>query len=274
MSALFVLIVAAFAPIIFPSNALAIYGGSVVGRDDPIGRQIVLLRVKKRDRYSVCTGIVYSKDVIVTAAHCFLIRDAHRKMPFTERLAIQRAAPQVRAADVKVFYRHAATWVQPTELRLDRDADVATMVMRSPHPPGYELGVIDERRSGEIAAELRDATFVYVGHDKVGLHSPGQVLRLDRRPTVLGVGTIGGIFMESDGNAGTCYGDSGSPVFIQDANHGMKLIGMLQGGVHFAAKFTIPGTDGTCSRVAWFKPMAEVRDIVQKLMAGPNRRDR
>lgn len=269
MRKLLFLFICAIATTSFSSELSAIFGGAAVAQSDPLIRQVVLLRVNKRDRISACAGIYYSQNFIVTAAHCLTTAPTNvRKLPAKERDTAYRNAPQVRIADVKVFYRHVGAWLQPKEFRLDYENDVAVIVMRSPHPAGYQVAVFDERNSHEIVKQLRDVTFVHLGHEKLGPGSTGEVHRLNRNAAFLKVqSTTGRVIVEAAGNVGTCHGDSGAPVFIEEANGGMKLVGMHQAGAGLGAQFAIPGTDGRCSRVSIFTPIARVRQLVEKLMA-------
>ena len=227
------------------SEVSAIYGGAAVARNDPLGRQIVLLRVKRPDhRQLLCAGLYYSPKLIVTAAHCLLIMpESARKLTGAEQQAAHRDAPQARIADVKVFYRHVGAWLQPKDFRLDREGDVAVIMMSKPHPAGYQVGLFDERSSIEIVQQLRDATFVHLGHEKLGHGSVGEVRRVDRKPSRLAQGPVGRILMKSEDNAGVCFGDSGAPVYIQEGSGSMKVIGMHQYGVVSIAQSAVPGTD-------------------------------
>ena len=247
------------------SEVTAIYGGVAVARDDPLSRQIVLIEAKKRDRhFYFCAGFLYSKNMIVTAAHCLLIVPENSSAKWWEK---DRDAPQVRVADVKVFYRYAREWLQPKDFRVDRDSDVAVIVMRLPHPAGYQVGVFDERSSSKILQEPWNATFVFLGHEKLGPGSTGEVRRLNIKLPWLFDGSAGRVLIQSENNAGICHGDSGSPVYIQEGNGSMKVIGMHQATGTLNAKLVIPGTDGKCSRASIFMPMARVKEIVEKLTA-------
>jgi len=250
------------------SEVSAIYGGAAVARNDPLGRQIVLLRVKKRDRYFLCAGLVYSPKLIVTAAHCLLMTpEKALKFLSAEQQAAFRAAPQARIADVEVFYRYVGAWLQPKDFRVDRESDVAVIVMSKPHPAGYQAGVFDERSSIEIVEQLRDATFVFLGHEKLGPRSTGEVRRVNIKPSWPFERSVGLVIIQSEDNAGICHGDSGSPVYIQEGNGSMKVIGMHQASATLNTKLVIPGTDGKCSRASIFVPMARVKEIVEKLTA-------
>jgi hypothetical protein len=269
MGKLLVTSVCAIAAISFSGEPNAMSGGAAVALSDPLSRQIALLQIKKQDRYFACAGIYYSQHFIVTAAHCLTIAPENvRKLPANERDTAYRTAPQVRIGDIKVFYRHVGSWLQPKEFRLDRENDVAIIVMRSPHPVGYQAELFDERSANEIVEQLRDATFVHLGHEKLGPGSAGEVRRLSRKAARLMVqSTTDRIIMEAAGDVGTCRGDSGAPVYIEEGSGRMKLVGMHQAGAALSAQFAIPGTDGNCSRISIFTPIARVKQLVEKLMA-------
>jgi hypothetical protein len=267
------LVTLAIAAALCTQDAQAVTGGEPVSRLDPITRSVVLIKIETQDREAACTGFVWSETLIVTAAHCLTDRPTALDGldPDARKQALMKA-PALPVDSINIYYRHADRWARPMRLALDRAGDRGLVFMRREHPKGYVVPLIDSRSASKLVEEGQDETFISVGH--VGLEQGGigslQALRTKAR-TLLVQASTGNVMLERIGNVGTCYGDSGAPVYVAKPGDVLLLVGMHQGGSTGNAAFVVPGTDGRCSRVSVMVGMDRLRPWIDEMRAQPSR---
>lgn len=201
------------------SNSLAstadstkIYGGDKVQNTDPIAASTVLLKNTRLNE--LCSGVIISSKVILTAAHCVFKaqagdieiqfglngRDTHRValeiqiyklyipitfMPVMNDLAL------VRTSEIPNNYRVASI------LHDDEILKSGTTVTAA----GYGISM--------PRMNLGSGTLRKINLNVIEMDETGSVISLDQQKTGYGV----------------CHGDSGGPSFVQ-TNQGMKVFGI------------------------------------------------
>ncbi len=185
-----------------PGPASAIVGGSPVSdADGPRGYTVGIMNAKGE----ICTGVVVSPVLVMTAAHC-LVRG--------KALYVMALDPEFRPRE----FPAAQSWRNPqfrmsVSLLPRNGSDIGIVRLKAPLPPDMRpiriassLDMLDQRRALTIAGfgvsrfgdrtsagQLRKATLRLIGHD-------ASTMLLSER------GEIG----RSDVSA--CVGDSGGPI--------------------------------------------------------------
>jgi hypothetical protein len=244
--------------------ASATYGGAPLQAGDPMLRSVIKLEVRHGDWRSFCTGVIVSPKVIATAAHC-LFRD-------------DNAAEPVPAQSVSVSYYHDKALGRVSSMRYDKINDLALLTTVQAHPKGFLVPEQDLRPIEEIVQNSKAANFIHFGHGPMSDKAPAMLTKLDDKPLTLqapdGV-RLRMLHPNFPEPRGTCGGDSGGPVMIQDANGPLKLIGIHQAGQRDNINYAITDSAGNCSRVSYFSPMSRLktweRDVAQAERAGPRR---
>jgi hypothetical protein len=196
----------------FQMPAIALVGGAQLAQDD-VARQVVVIR-DVHGRH--CTGTVLARDIVVTAAHCILDTTGLLVSGGSgaESHGVIAVVTHPRY-DARSFARsQAAVDLAILKLRAPLSGAKPVVICRSIPLPGERFlvagfGVTAPRSSAGLGT-LRAASLVTVGEP--------SSLQLRLVDPANQSGAVGGL--------GSCYGDSGGPVFTWSGGR-FLLIGVL-----------------------------------------------
>ena len=216
MKRLIFVAVAAFIALTAQPASAIVFGESDDGRHPQTGAMVVEFEDGTRDW--ICSGALISPTVFLTASHC---------TEDFERAWVTFAADAddgIAAGDL-----HAGTTVTHPEwggARYDDPHDIAVIILDEPvdiDPASIApLGTIDAWTNQELRAQ----EFVAVGYGGERESFTGGILPVyngERRLARQEAHNANSVWLTlamtpSNGNAGTCYGDSGGPHFIGDSD--------------------------------------------------------
>lgn len=187
----------------------AIIGGQEVGFGDPDQKLVTMLKIRRNDHESICTGTLLSDRVILTAAHCV---EGVSPGNISARFTTTSGCPvnHVREASISVIRTVAHKNFDGSPQSL---ADLALLYLEDEAPPEQRRIPILGRN--EKPAEDR---ILLVGFGITGeKNKDSQVLRrvykslskdVTYRERALIVNQLGG-------RGGFCRGDSGAPIIAE-----------------------------------------------------------
>jgi len=173
-------------------------------------------------KYIVCSGALISPTVFLTAAHC--IEEDGQSVWVSFDLTITEPV----TSGTNTIYHGVAHPHPDAYLQGENDVhDVAVVVLDEAVAGITPAPLATENLLGEMTnQELKDATFYTAGYGTVRetKHGASQPLFWDptRRWASQTVNSLGKVWVTfsmnvATGNAGTCYGDSGGPHFLDGA---------------------------------------------------------
>lgn len=205
-------------------NHGAIIGGQPALASDAVrGSTISLMRVlPNKTVSSFCSGILISKNLVVTAAHCLEpMRNETLYVFFGEKLPTQLSEPnlvKVGAASYHDGYR-----LVPVKRNryITSINDIALIRLESDAPEGFTPAPI----LADTDVLQPGLSLLLAGYGVVNEASYQITLTLNyvRVPLV----KVEGDYLVSDqtNGQGACFGDSGGPVYIETANNGLIAVG-------------------------------------------------
>lgn len=198
-----------------PASAI-VFGESDAGRHPQTGAMVVEFEDGTRDW--ICSGTLISPTVFLTASHC--VEDfEHAWVTFAED-----ADDGIAEGDLHL----GTTYTHPEwgGARYDDPHDIAVIVLEKPvdiEPASIApLGTIDDWSNKELRAQR----FTAVGYGGERESFAGGILPVyngERRLAYQAAHGANSVWLNlamtpSNGNGGTCYGDSGGPHFIGDTD--------------------------------------------------------
>lgn len=199
------------------SDSAAIVGGTAVTSDDPVSKVVVRLDLQLSETVSAtCTGTIISQHQVITAAHCFK----------SEKGGDARLKWMVLPNGQKLY---------PLRVYLHPKYNTQTWTDR------YDLAVVDFFSAGVPAVAALPtksekinltAKFEVAGFGKLDLSVDNLLKTLMKVPTLIFAADAGlSEMMIYSGNLkGTCYGDSGGPLYERlesDDTRPIKIWGVL-----------------------------------------------
>jgi len=233
--------------------AVAMQGESVRA-NDLAARSIVLILIGNKH---TCTGIVFGKSKILTAAHCLFgyhdkkVSEKSLKVYYTRDLhADHHFRRSVSKIDIHPSYSPAPQRGKFVLASLD-GADVAILELSEPHPQSARDALIVNSSSDMTAAiSAKPATVMAYGfgpdsHESVGLLRRG-IMFADRASIEFGKTTR--LFAAPEKRAhkvGVCFGDSGGGVFF--TKDGTGEVQIIKGRPVLAGIIFAKEGSGRCS---------------------------
>lgn len=217
---------AALALALLAAPAGAIVGGQPAPQPDGVRRHTVLILGGS----SRCTGAVVDRDLVLTAAHCFVGGRQFKVVAYgPDRVG--------RTIDIQRVETHPGFQEKGQSVR-DRGVDLAIVRLASLLP--------DDMAPVAIGTMVKEETVRIAGYG-VGVEGqPGtaNILRhalLVGKPTDAGrsvvILAVGAGVNEVMTGVGACSGDSGGPMFSEESQ---KLVGIIGSGI------PLPGRRGWC----------------------------
>jgi len=224
------LLVATVLAVALASPALAITNGIPDGNDHPFVGSIVVTIPERTDLPPLlqwCSGTLIAPTVFLTASHCTAdFDDLTEQFPSMEVFVTFDPVIDEQAT------LYEAAWHTNPDYNgfqgkggASDPGDIAVMTFEDPIPgiiPAHlpEAGLLDDLKASGV---LKDTRFTAVGYGTVRVdnHSGWQGIldNLERNRAEQGFKSLTNAWLTlpmtpSNGNGGTCYGDSGGPHFI------------------------------------------------------------
>jgi secreted trypsin-like serine protease len=211
--------------LLLAAPAFAVFGGKTIGDGDPIARSVAAVLYRDTTGAHLCTAVVLSPRLILTAAHCTAGDRSDMKVIFSTGLS-GVSGERLRGAAAVV--RAGATPEAKGSYAYNNPDDIALVLLDSAAPPDATPAHLAAAPSGSVVhiagygatSDLRHGNLF--GKQQLGF---GQGLRAATATLKL----KGAIFAANQsGSAGMCTGDSGGPAFVAGKN-GVSVIGLLIG---------------------------------------------
>lgn len=243
------------------SKTLGIVNGMLAGNSDLLEKSTVgiVIEYEKSDGTKLgglCTGVIAGKDVVITAAHCFMkpedavsekfyvtFKPEANNLTLTDVVAVERVIthPNYRISNDDIAVMKLVKPVPAEQMVASFVADTMTLVPNLPVTAiGYGITGTNNRDSG---TKRRTDSFVMniINATNYATSSLRDQIRI----------------VDPSGNGrGACFGDSGGPGFIKDKP---KVFGVVQ-GVHPSIQdvtSSCEGADYNYTLIAPFIPWLE-----------------
>lgn len=230
---------------LFALPAQAIVQGTVVRDPNGLRRSVVAV---ENSNGELCSGVLVSQDLVLTAAHCLMDRASYR-------IVVLNRAFKPLPLDVVAVAIHPA-FVPGTTPRTQPGVDLA--VLKIERPLGPEFSPLDLRQAGTID----DGETVTIAGYGVTAENQKRTARTLRQATLLSVGTVevaNRVLIVTDqkrlaetSGAGACRGDSGGPVLIRTGS-GYRLFGIIS----WSSGALRTRTPSACGGLTAVTPVAE-----------------
>jgi hypothetical protein len=247
------------------SPAFAITFGQPDGNAHPFVGTILF---ERPDGYYSCTGTMLSPTVMLTAGHCteeFGVANSRSWVKFTPDIVVHSGCAGDHACLNKYLDNAKNGWISGTAVPHPNYDDFAGW----PSAPTYDVGIIKLSKPVSMSTygvlpplgfletirNAKDNSFTAVGYGLQGYIAPfysdawtryaGTVSLLEVNSTWTGGGTTAKYTNNPGTGGGTCFGDSGGPIFYGNTNMFVSIVSWGQTpciGVDFNFRTDIPTT--------------------------------
>jgi secreted trypsin-like serine protease len=245
------LLLAAFSP-----PAFAVFGGRPVGATDLVARSLAAVLYRTADGAHLCTAVVLSPRLVLTAAHCTGGDRDDIRIIFSNGLS---GVPPDRLRDVEAVSKPPPTPAAKGSYAYNDPDDIALVLLDSAAP----ADALPVRLAASAVTNVRIAGYGATADLRLpnaegkrqlgfgqGLRAATASLR-PRGPTFVAAQPAG---------AGMCTGDSGGPAFVSGRD-GLSVVGLLIG-------VSAPrGAADFCRGTAWFTSIPRWRDWIGRAAA-------
>lgn len=213
-----------------------VINGSPVVKTDSIYWSVVRIIERRADGLWIphCTGVIYSKNIILTAAHCLddkqseNLRIAFEAQPFT----IEQQEYESTSIDPLTAFntsRILSYEVHPGYSLAKKENDVAVIRTENNHPDGFKAFSLLSSEAAKKLAHGKEHVYTIAGY---GLFAANPVAESEvlRKTNVIGTIKDQLIYVDQKSGTGGCFGDSGGPALIR-LDSKIYLAGLTQGGV-------------------------------------------
>lgn len=196
-----------FTSLLFANAAMAVYGGELVPKQNPVGASIVGIVNLKTG--GICTGSILSQDLILTAAHCLSGKASDYILVFGHEMTPSQIL--VKPTDMITHENYT------TDLNVKNRNDIALMRFSGGLPQGFKVAWVlasDKNiRDNDIAIS---AGF---GVSRNILQSgPGQLRKINLRIEDAHFSETE-VTLDNGFFKGICTGDSGGPTYLLRNGH-------------------------------------------------------
>jgi hypothetical protein len=213
--------------LIATAPGLAITGGEV----DTVHKNVGLVRFTTADGRFRCSGTLISQTVVLTAGHCTEGPATNVYVSFDDKLQLDPLAPNISPAEKAAREAHYITGTAHPDpgwngkLSISKQHDQGVVVLNAPAGskwPGITpaplppVGYLDRNQG-----ELKNETFTLSGYGVDIGEKKAQIVITERRMTTSYLKNVQSevvVFQindqDSKAGGGSCFGDSGGPVFV------------------------------------------------------------
>lgn len=194
-----------FGAVLASGPAAAVVGPTL--EPGPLAAHVVMVLERSAAGAGFCSGVVVAPDVVLTAAHC-VVRAADTRVHFKDASG-QPVLVGVSDVATHPGFRHDAV------RRRERSIDLALVRLASPLPGRFAPATLDTSRTVTVGQRFRLAGY---GLGREDTATTGGVLRVGELAARAPLSAI--LLWANDpsgSGVGACTGDSGAPVFSDDA---------------------------------------------------------
>jgi secreted trypsin-like serine protease len=222
-----------------------VYGGTLVTTLDPISQYVVRLEIEINNKNHYCTGVITSSKMIITAAHClYLLQSKYSlKIQFIMESGI---ITTYQSEDIDEFRIHP--YYEPHIVKFKSSKaivlfDLAYIKLNTEIPSSFKSIAIETKmlslRTSDrlvVAAYGKSdiSSTVYFSNQlrKTNIHFSKYIFYKHHQPENNYTQTSWlAIIQSQEFISGSCIGDSGGPLFLNDETNGSyKLVGLVSAG--------------------------------------------
>lgn len=246
-------------PFSFSSRALGIVGGAeVIGTEEFAASTVGMIVMHEGKLVNGCSAVLISEEFALTAAHC-LESEADTQMFIA--FALNRDSISQENIRPVTDFRTSPKWRGYQSLRNKEAGDIALLHFSGGIPVGY--------RAARIPMDLKSIRngmyALLVGYGvtdektRIGL----GVLRWTETPVLNKRFSETEVLLDQTNGKGSCYGDSGGPVFA-NLNGKLRLWGIISSGIDLNAPSS--EHDVGCLKQAVVTSIPAYRAWIKKMM--------
>ncbi|MGZ3770140.1 MAG: S1 family peptidase [Bdellovibrio sp.] len=206
-------------------NGSIIGGQKASSGDLATASTVSIMAVYGDELYSICTGTLISKDLVVTAAHCLMDGTDHLSIYFgeivpskTKDAKLIKIENSVSHPDYKIIFKEDDV--------LDTTVNDVALIKLAEDVPAFArpVAILDETVNISVGSEVLLAGYGLV--NEIGEEKRAENLNFVKVPVAEILEFI--IVTDQTNASGACNGDSGGPAYLETWK-GLVLVGATRG---------------------------------------------
>lgn len=207
-------------------NSGSIIGGEKALPEDPVRASTVALMTLSHNKLTVfCSGTLISKNLVVTAAHCFSDRgDEKFYVFFGETLPTSMDDPHLIQIESAIYHQYYQVIPNQDKTGATIVNDIGLVRLSVDAPEGFDpAAILTTSRT-----LVKDMQLTVAGYGVVN-ESPRESATTLNYAKVPFVGLVEKyLILDQSDNKGVCVGDSGGPAYLETSK-GLVLLGATNG---------------------------------------------